>query len=438
MRALTQEPAASGAAPPPTALGVRQHAEAVEGLRRLAHTDLPTGLPNRRYFLGRLRSALADPGAQGGALLLLRVTNAEHLAAREGQDAAERRLAVVAELLLAYPRHVQGAFAGRLNHCDFALFLPAPGVAEETAGTLLRALRASPVAEVGGAEVVVGVADGLMSPGPSDALAAADQALARAEAVGPYAIEVHALAEAVEPARGERAWRVRLDEALHEERVVLANFPVVDAAGRLLHLESPLRVQLDLGGPFVEARQWLPMAARARLLHRVDLMALELALLATARDAQPRCVHVSAAALGTPGFVAEVQRRLEAAPEAASHLWLEVADNLAVSRALPRLREAIAAWRPLGVRLGLEHAGASMQGLARLAGLGLSYVKIESRFVRGVAVESAVRDFALALVRLVHGLGALVIAEGVDDPGDWAALQQLGFDAVTGPAVHLP
>ncbi len=425
-------PAAAAAA-----LGVAQHAEAVEGLRRLAHTDLITGLPNRRYFLGRLHSALADPGAQGGALLLLRVTNAEHLAAREGQEAAERRLAVVAELLLAYPRHVQGAFAGRLNHCDFALFLPAPGVAEETAATVLRALRASPVADVGGAEVAIGVAEGLASPEPSEALAAADQALARAEAAGPYCIEVHALAEAAEPARGERAWRVRLDEALHEGRTALGKFPVVDAAGRLLHLESPLRVQLDLGGPFVEARQWLPMAARARLMHRVDLAALELALLATARDAQPRCVHVSAASLGTPGFVAEVQRRLEVAPEAASLLWLEVADNLAVSRALPRLREAIAAWRPLGVHLGLEHAGASMQGLARLAGLGLGHVKIEARFVRGVAAETAVRDFALALLRLVHGLGALAIAEGVDDPADWAALQQLGFDAVTGPAVHL-
>jgi EAL domain-containing protein (putative c-di-GMP-specific phosphodiesterase class I) len=78
-----------------------------------------------------------------------------------------------------------------------------------------------------------------------------------------------------------------------------------------------------------------------------------------------------------------------------------------------------------------------MQGLAKLAGLGLGHVKIEARFVRGVATEAAVRDFALALVRLVHGMGALVIAEGVDDAGDWVALQQLGFDAVTGPAVRL-
>lgn len=416
---------------------VARQADAAEGLRRLAHTDEGTGLPNRRYFLGRLTSALADQGAVGGSLLLLRVTNAELLAAREGPDAAVRRLEVVAELLLAYPQHVSGAFAGRMNHADFALYLPAPGVAEETAATLMRALRAGPVADSGGAEVVLGAIEGLASPVLGDALAAADQALAQAEAAGPFCVEVHAAHLAEEAPRGERAWRARLDEALQDGRVRLAEFPVVGAGGQLLHLECPLRVQLDIAGPFVEARQWLPMAARARLMTRVDLMALELALLASARDERPRCVHVSAASLSTPGFVVEVQRKLQAAGLPAGLLWIEVADNLAITRAMPRLREAVAAWRPLGVRLGLEHAGASVQALARLAGLGLGHVKVDAKFVRGVATEPAVSDFAAALLRLVQDLGALAIAEGVDDPADWTALQRLGFDAVTGPAVTI-
>lgn len=409
-------------------------AEAVETLRRLAHTDADTGLPNRRYFLGRLTSVLSDSSAAGCSLLLVRVLRLGTLAPGE-DDAGARRLAVLADVLSAYPLHVPGAFAGRLNERDFALCLPATGIADETAGTLLRALRATPAAGPGAAELAVGGVDGLRSASVGDALAAADQALAQAEAAGPFCIEIHRAGDADPAPMGERAWRVRIDEALHEGRAGLAEFPVLGRDGHLLHLECPLRVQLEVGAPFSEARRWLAMAARGRLLPRVDLAALDLALAAIGRDQVPRGVHVSAASLVTAGFVGEVQRRLEAAPAASRLLWIEVADGVSLERALPRLREAGAAWRRHGVRLGVEHAGASMRGLARLAGVGLDHVKVEARFVRGAAVETAVRDFATGLVGLIHGMGLQAIGEGIDDGADLAALWGLGFDAATGPAV---
>jgi EAL domain-containing protein (putative c-di-GMP-specific phosphodiesterase class I) len=146
-------------------------------------------------------------------------------------------------------------------------------------------------------------------------------------------------------------------------------------------------------------------------------------------------VHVGCASLGCAGFVGEVARRLDAVPAAGSLLSIEVADGAGFARLLPRLREAVAAWRRHGVRVGVEHAGASMPGLARLAGLGLDHVKVEARFVRGAATEADVRDFAAALVVLVHGMGLQAIAEGVDDAADLAALWELGFDAATGPGV---
>lgn len=413
-------------------------ADAVEVLRRVAHTDPDTGLPNRRYFIARLSSVLDEAGAGGRGLLLLRVMRLDGLETRVGDEAAGRMLAVTADLLQAYPQRVPGAFAGRLNRSDFALCLPAGGVAEETAATLLRALRATPAAAAGAAELVVGGVDGLRGESVSRALAAADQALAQAESAGPFCIEIHGADDnEVEPL-GERAWRVRIDEALHEGRSSLAEFPVLDRDGRLLHLECPLRVQLDVGGPFVEARRWLPMAARGRLMPRVDLAALELALAAIGRDGQPRGVHVSAASLATAGFVGEVQRRLEGAPTASRLLAIEVADGVLLDRALPRLREAAAAWRRHGVRLGVEHAGASMRGLSRLAGIGLDHVKIESRFVRGATSEAAVREFATGLVDLLHGMRLQAVAEGIADKADLQALWALGFDAATGPAVRQP
>lgn len=410
-------------------------AEAVEQLRRRAHNDPVTGLPNRRHLLGRLRGALAEPGAAGAGLLILRVLDVEERSKRLGADGAARAWGAVADVLNAYPRRVSGAFVGRLNESDFALYLPVQGLADETAQTLMRALRASPVASAAGVELVVGGIDGLGDESVGSALAAADHALAQAEAAGPFCAEVHLAGSAESLPLGERGWRVRIDEALGEGRASLGEFAVRDRQGALLHLECPLRVQLEVAGPFRDARHWLPMASRSRLLPRVDLMAMELALVAIARDGLPRCVHVSSASLATAGFVGEVQRRLQAEPEAATKLWLEVAEGNALDRTLPRLREASAAWRRHGVHLGVEHAGASMPSLARLGDCGLDHLKVEVRFVRGLHHDTAVRAFAAGLLALAHTLSMRVIAEGVDSPRDLEALWALGFDGATGPAV---
>lgn len=429
-------------APPPSAGvhrlrgAVDRQASELEQLRRQAHADPVTGLPNRRHFVGRLATALADAGTPAAGLLILRVLHLEALNRRLGHDATDDLLGAVADVLAAYPERVPGAFAGRLNGSDFALYLPVAGVAEETAGALLRALRASPAGNASGSELVVGGVDALVAPGPGEALAMADEALAEAESAGPFTVEIRTAPGTDDTLPiGERAWCRRIEEALAEGRVALAEFPVQDAQGGLLYLECPLRVQLEPGGPFQVASRWLAMASRGRLLPMVDLAALDLALLAITRDGRARCVHLSAAALASTGFVGEVQRRLDAHPAAAPQLWLAVAEGPSFERLLPRLREAAAAWRRHGVHLGLEHAGASMQSLPRLGGVGLDHLRVGARFVRGAAAEAPVRDFAGALVRLAHGLGWKIVAEGIDDARDLGALWALGFDGATGRAV---
>jgi EAL domain-containing protein (putative c-di-GMP-specific phosphodiesterase class I)/GGDEF domain-containing protein len=410
-------------------------AEAVEQLRRRAHIDAVTGLPNRRHLLGRLRGVLAEPGAAGAGLLILRVLDFEGRREGLGRDGTAHVLGAVADVLMAYPQRVMGSFAGRLNVSDFALYLPVQGLADETAQTLMRALRASPVATAAGVEMVVGGIDGLSDDSVASALAAADHALAQAEAAGPFCSEVHSAGGPDSLPLGERSWRVRLDEALSEGRASLGEFAVRNRTGALVHLECPLRLQLEIGGPFREARHWLPMASRSHLLPRADLVALDLALVAISRDSLPRCVHVSTASLATSGFVGDVQRRLLAEPDASAKLWIEVADGSTLERALPRLGEAGAAWRRHGVRLGVEHAGASMSGLARLGECGLDHLKVEARFVRGLHHDMEVRTFAAGLLALTHMLGLQVIAEGVDSARDLEVLWTLGFDGATGPAV---
>ena len=419
-------------------------AEQVATLQRQAQTDGVTGLLLRRQFVGRLADRLANPDVPGSGLLLVRLLRLDTVNERLGFAATDRLLAATADVLSAYVQRVPGAVAGRLNGSDFGLLLPVTGVSTETAHSLAAALNASPLATAGAVSYAVGGVEGLLGQSASAALAAADLALARGEASQCAVVEAAGVAAA--DMVGARSWRLQITAALDEGRVRLGEFPVIDRAGQLIHLECPLRVQFlaadgtvpeGAGGDgYRPAREWLALAMRSRLMPRVDLAALDLALKAINIDGVPRCVHVAQDSLDAPGFVTDVVSRLSLAQSAARQLsieWVETANNASPTV----LREAASAWRTLGVKVGVEHAGASAQTLTQWHSTRVDFIKVDARHVQGAASDNAMRGYAASLVSLVHGLGLKAIAEGINDPADLDAAWDLGFDGATGPAVRV-
>ncbi len=419
-----------------------EHAAQLAALQRQVQSDSLTGLANRRHFLVRLEHALdgaasdqpeAPPGSgpRRGGLLLVRLSDIETLNATVGHGVVDRLLGAIGEVMQTYPSRVEGAFAGRLNGRDVALYLPANGISRETAAALRDALSTVLAVIEPTAKVFIGGVDGLQTEGSSDALARADEALARAELMSPESQLVMDLAEG--EGIGESEWRGRLTRALSQGRAEIAEFPVVLSDGRTVHLECPLRVQLEESGPFVRAERWLPMAWRGQLMDQVDLAAVRLALSAIARDGKPRSIHVSAAALADSSFVREFERRLAAAPHAAGKLSIEV-DESATAH-WRRWRDAAERWRPLGVRLGIDNTGRALETLADARSYGVDYLKVDGRFIRGLANDTALADFARQLVVTARAMGVALYAEGVDDLQDLRHLWSIGFDGATGPAV---
>jgi EAL domain-containing protein (putative c-di-GMP-specific phosphodiesterase class I) len=101
------------------------------------------------------------------------------------------------------------------------------------------------------------------------------------------------------------------------------------------------------------------------------------------------------------------------------------------------LAEAAALWHLQGARVGVAHVGSSPQVLPQLHDAGVDYIKVDVSHVREVASNEEVRAYAQGLVALIHGLGLVALAAGVDDAQDLTALWALGFDGATGPAVRL-
>lgn len=414
-------------------------AQQVEALRQQAERDALTGVSNRRLFVARLGAALGgERGHAGGALVMVRVLALEQLNRRAGREAADLVLRAVAQSLLAYEQRVEGGFAGRLNGADFALYLPAAGVAPDTAQALLQGLRAVLGALDTHAGICVGSAELGALQEAGQALAAVDDALAQAEAEGPFQWAHRTDASASAQPRSEAEWRRAIQEALGPGRSALAHYPVVSRQGPVLHLECPLRLRLAPDAAPEPASQWLSHALRSRLGPALDLRALDLALAELASDPTPRSVNLALDSLATAGFVADVRARLEAVPPLVrQRLWLELPER-ALQEHAALVQDAARQWGELGAQVGVEHAGGASAALGRLYELGLRFVKIDRRHVDGVASDADVLQFASSLVTLLRGMGLMVIAEGVARPEDLAALWELGFDGATGPAVSLP
>lgn len=402
-----------------------------ERWRREAHCDALTGLAHRHHFMDRLGAlATREDGAAGGLLLLLRVTDLDDANRRLGRAAVDTALRALAQPLQALAEAHADVLAGRLNGTDFALFVP-EGLPPGTPGTDVDALAATlrGAAAPAGLGVHLGAVEAPPAWSASTLLAQADLALAQAEAGQEFAVV--RLAEPAD-AGGEHAWRDRLQGALAAGRTAIAEFPLVAAGGALVHLECPLRVTLVDGEPPAPAARWLPMALRTRLTAPLDTEALRLALSAIAEDGRARCVNLSPLSLDDPDFVDNLRDRLMAVPTLARQLWLELPERAALDD-----RAALQAFsrllRPLGVRVGLEHAGEGLHRVERLTELGLDFVKLEAAVSAGLAEHAPAQEFVRATVRLLSGLGAQTFAEGVVRGEDAAALFACGVSGVTGP-----
>lgn len=405
----------------------------LEELRRQANLDALTGLFKRGHFLARLDAALQrEDGVEHCGVVLLRVRELDALNRELGRETMDHVLRAIAQALSAYGERVPGCFQGRLNGADFALCLPVAGVAHETAQALAGALRAVLPSMGPQVAIALGAVELQHQTTLANALAAADQALARAESRGPYAVALGTFGPAPQRYSGEDAWRRAIGGALAAGHARLAEFPLIDAMHALVHLECPLRLKLQAEGGYEVAARWLPLALRARLTIDADVRAVALALEAIAADGVARCVNLSPASLADASLAPRLRALLFAAPRAARQLSIEVAESAAVERFAP-LQQLGRQLRPCGVRLGLEHAGNALGRVDRLFELGLDFVKLDASATRGIAAEPQRAEFVRASIELLHRMSLPVYAEGVVDADDAQSLWRCGIDGITGP-----
>lgn len=411
--------------------------ERLEKLRRLAHSDPLTGLANREHFLAALESLLEHEQTSSGSLVIGRISGLDGLNRQLGRQVVDQLLLRIGTSLQQLAGERQGWLAGRLNGADFVLLaVESPdtlAVARELSAQLHLALdganlEGERLLPVGGTRFAAGERI-------STVLSRADGALIMAERDEGIAIQV------AEPHSHEVgpsdlvSWQQALTDALRNDGVRLAEYPVLGAQGDIVHFEAPVRLRLD--GDWRPAAYFMPWVAKLDLLPELDRQVIVAALRELEASSDKHlAVHVSGEAIRSPGFRDDVLALLRRHSAVANRLWLEVPEAAAF-RQLNAFRELCLMLKPSGCRIGLEHVGSQFSRISELQELGLDFIKIDGALIRGVQQYSSHEVFLRGLCTIAHAIGLLVMAEGVGSRSESAGLFELGFDAVTGPGVKV-
>jgi diguanylate cyclase (GGDEF)-like protein len=415
---------------------------------RLAYRDPLTGLPNRRLFLDRLSHALvAAQRRQGGgvAVVCLDLDGFQAVNDSFGNLVADEVLRTMADRLRRLAG--EGETVARLGGDEFAVLLPevaVEAVAAE-AGRLRDGL-AEPLV-VANQELVVGAAVGVSvwPPGGSDALTLlehANTAMHRAKQGSRHQVAVYSPDMNVRAAE-QLTLEAELRQALANDRLVVAYQPVVVAAtGEIVAVEALVRWEHPVRG-VVRPGAFVRLVEGTPLGDAIDDVVLRTAcrqVLAWQQEGLGGlrvAVNVSAGRFQSPTLVADIERVLAETGIAPSSLELEITETAAMQDPEASL-EVLSRLGALGVRLAIDDFGTGHSSLSYLRTLPIDTVKLDRSFV--IDLERDADDAAIvgALVDLAHGLGLEVVAEGVETPGQLAALVGLGCDRAQGYLLARP
>ena len=411
-----------------------------EDLRRQAHDDEMTGLANRRGFELRLNELLdGDLQFSLAAVIVVELDDIRVFGRSHGfaecialmqQVARAAQDVIGVQHLTIFARSNEFGFSFVVVDLSTAWL---EVMATELKLRLIRDIEKSPAA--GQVSFSMGVAYFHKDDKRSDIFARADLAVESSRQSGRNGLVVLADKYTETSSLGSFGWRMLIENALTENRWMLVAQPVVSLteARQPIHAEVLARL-IDTKGELVPAMEFLPMAARHRLMPEVDRALVSLALAQLERgeeQGENMAINLSPQSIADQEFVDWLAEKLSALKGAGRRLSIELSEFgvLRNTFAAERLREIA---RHHGVKFGIDHFGLDPQALKLMRQLTPDYVKLTGRLVQDMTVEDKVGEMLLVIVKLAHSLDVTVIAQNVETEAQIAALVAANVDGGQG------
>ncbi|MCW2839302.1 MAG: hypothetical protein JWR55_785 [Aeromicrobium sp.] len=401
----------------------------------LSHTDDLTKLPNRRAVRTWLSDGLTDRAPM--SLMLLDLDGFKEVNDSLGHRAGDTVLTLVGVRMreAVDPQ----ARVARLGGDEFAIILETTDEIElmETAHEVLREL-AKPIM-VDGIEISpsgsIGVTVALASDADGgEVLRRADVAMYQAKNSGLGAALYDSQLDEFSRSRLQLAEELR--RGITDGQIEVWYQPQFDAATmQVCGLEALVRWRHPTQG-VISPVSFLPAARRAGLMGRLsDLVAQQAIKDLAARHAEGLelrvAINCAPPELLGPTFLPHLYEAMSETDVPTDQLVLEVTEDSFLAD--PQYtRDILLELRSHGVQIAIDDYGTGFSSLNYLRNLPVQELKIDRVLIANVAGDDRSRMIVASTIQLAHALDMRIVAEGVENSADLAALVAMGIDSVQG------
>ena len=407
----------------------------------LAHHDTLTALPNRLLFERHLAHELARSARTGDqvAVFAIDMDGFKAINDRHGHAGGDEALRRAARLLSTCSR--ADDLVARIGGDEFAIVQVA--ASQPKAAEALLARIAAGMAETAGADVAIrmsiGVAVSAAGQPGDDLYNAADVALYRAKSDGGNTSRFYDTGLQDEIRLKRRLGR-DLESAIHDGQFYVVYQPIATVAMRITGYEALLRWRHpDLGE--IAPCQFIPIAESTGQIGAIGQWMAEHALGAAAHWQQDLTLSLNLSPLQfrQPDLASTLLGLAARHDVAAERLAFEVTESATL---LGHHRDAVLATlrtlQEAGARIAMDDFGTGHSSLSNLKDFRFDMLKIDRSFVAAMLVDQPSASIIRATIGLGRSLGAVIVAEGVEQQQQLDILREWGCDQVQGYLIGRP
>ena len=416
--------------------------EAEEQLRRIAHYDGLTGLPNRHLLEDYIHNAIwqSRRTGEGFAIMVVDLNGFKHLNDTHGHRVGDKVLQHVSRQMVETVR--TGDTVARYGGDGFVVLarnITAPDTAEIVAHKVLAAIRRPTRIDELELSMTADIGVLLYPTNQTEIeplLRKVDNAMQRIE--HDHRGGVHLFSDAMRE-QSDETFRIQnqLRRAISDAGVCVQYQPQIDStSGAVVGVEALARWNDPIFGA-VPPSQFIPIAENSGLIHELG----ERVLLEACRQGRDWIdnhgahirvgVNVSVRQLQHREFSNTVEQILATTGFPAADLELELTETVFIEDAggvLPTLNDVA----DMGVRLAIDDFGTRYASLMYIKLFPIHRLKIDRAFVKDLPQDTSATQIVTAIIALAKSLDCGIIAEGVETIDQLQFLADKGCTEIQG------
>lgn len=222
-----------------------------------------------------------------------------------------------------------------------------------------------------------------------------------------------------------------LRKALFNKNMVFAYQPVIDRKTmNVSYYECLLRIP-DAQNNLISVGNLIQEAEKKGLIFIIDQIVLEMAVkeLAANKDLK-LAVNISNIGILDPPLLVIAEKLLQAY-DVADRLIIEITETT-FNNNYEQITSFMLKLRKFGCKFALDDFGSGFTSFAQLQNLPIDIIKIDGSYVRKITSDAQSQDFIARLVKISEAVGAITVAEFVENGEIAQSLIDLKVDGMQG------